>query len=265
MLNITELENRQKKYKIRSYLPRAIIAIAVGVIGTTFIAFSPAQTIPSTKAQIITKDVVINSTKPTIALASKKQTKQEYNIVKPITKRLQNISDKNNIPSTKQLVLSPSLKFMKNIQYVEKKLESSEEIIEEKFSLENSNEVKQVIEVIEPEIKEDEITIHRQNTNKDIEHVLKRFENNNNPALSLFVAKKYYELGLYDKSYNYSLITNDINSEIDDSWIIFTKSLVKLNKKNKAIKILREYIKNSHSSEAKILLDEILSGKFNES
>ena len=94
------------------------------------------------------------------------------------------------------------------------------------------------------------------------EDVIKRFKKNNNPALSLFIAKKYYELENYDQSYNYALITNEINDNIDSSWIIFAKSLVKLNKREEAIKTLNKYIQHSHSNQAKILLDEIKSGKF---
>ena len=106
------------------------------------------------------------------------------------------------------------------------------------------------------------ISIKRQNTQDDIHDIIKRFKNNNNPALSLFVAKKYYELGNYHQAYNYSLITNKINKEIKVSWIIFAKSLVKLGKRDKAISILKKYIQQSHSSSAQILLDEIRTGKF---
>jgi tetratricopeptide (TPR) repeat protein len=106
------------------------------------------------------------------------------------------------------------------------------------------------------------ISIKRQNTQDDIHDIIKRFKNNNNPALSLFVAKKYYELGNYHQAYNYSLITNKINKEIKVSWIIFAKSLVKLGKRDKAISILKKYIQQSNSSSAQILLDEIRTGKF---
>ena len=106
------------------------------------------------------------------------------------------------------------------------------------------------------------ITIKKQNTYEDIEYVIKRFKKNNNPALSLFVAKKYYELGEYKQAYNYALITNEINNNIEASWIIFSKSLVKLNQKAKAIQTLQQYINHSDSNQAKLLLKEILSGKF---
>ena len=78
----------------------------------------------------------------------------------------------------------------------------------------------------------------------------------------ILIAKKYYELGEYHKAYNYALITNQIDRDIEASWIIFAKSLVKLKQKDMAIKTLKQYLESSHSSSAKILLDEILSGKF---
>ena len=93
-----------------------------------------------------------------------------------------------------------------------------------------------IVAAPETEIVEDStISIKRQNTHEDIQHVIKRFKKSNNPALSLFVAKKYYELENYNAAYNYALITNELNNDIEESWIIFTKSLVKLGKKDKAI------------------------------
>jgi two-component SAPR family response regulator len=95
-----------------------------------------------------------------------------------------------------------------------------------------------------------------------MEGIIKRFKKNNSPALSLFIAKKYYEAEDYHNAYNYALITNNINREIESSWIIFSKSLVKLGKKELAIKTLQEYTGQSKSRSAKILLDEIQTGKF---
>ncbi|MBU1927551.1 CDC27 family protein, partial [bacterium] len=106
------------------------------------------------------------------------------------------------------------------------------------------------------------INIKRQNEYSDIEEIITRFKKNNNPALSLFIAKKYYELGEYRNAYNYSLITNELNKDIEASWILFAQSLVKLNEKDKAVKVLQDYIKHTNSNRANLLLNDILSGKF---
>ena len=94
-----------------------------------------------------------------------------------------------------------------------------------------------IIELIKTE-QESSISIVRQTSQNEINEVVKRFNKNNNPALSLFIAKKYYELGEYRKAYNYALKTNNINNHIEASWIIFAKSLVKLNEKDMAVKTL---------------------------
>jgi tetratricopeptide (TPR) repeat protein len=143
------------------------------------------------------------------------------------------------------LKLSPSLDLMK-------KMQNTDSVILDKL----------LVKTVSTQPTSKKISIKRQNTQDDIHDIIKRFKNNNNPALSLFVAKKYYELGNYHQAYNYSLITNKINKEIKVSWIIFAKSLVKLGKKDKAISILKKYIQQSNSSSAQILLDEIRTGKF---
>jgi len=120
----------------------------------------------------------------------------------------------------------------------------------------------EIVEIDDEKEKSKKINISRKNTQNDIAEVIKRFKKNSSPALSLFIAKKYYEIGDYHNAYNYALTTNEINRDIESSWIIFCKSLVKLGKKEMAIKTLQEYTKETESDAAKILLDEITSGKF---
>ncbi|MBL0708764.1 MAG: CDC27 family protein [Sulfurimonas sp.] len=146
----------------------------------------------------------------------------------------------------KKVTLAPSFKFISNIDNDIELDKKKEEKVKKKKYVEKTNT----------------ILIKRQSTQEDISYVIKRFKNNNDPALSLFIAKKYYELGEYDSSYNYALTTNQIDDSIDDSWLIFSKSLVKLNRKKEAIKVLKKYIKHSNSSQAKLLLRDIMSGKF---
>jgi len=271
MLNTRELESRWLKYKIKSYIPHTIITLSsviiIAVISVFFTFDEENQTPliavnktiePKPKQGIaieITKETQENKTKTTNEALSYKEPTPQKAIA----------TDKNS------LTLTPSLGFIKNMQHSnipyythespkqEKKILTQEPVEEvQDLTVRESNQG------IQKEAQEEvqKITINRRNIVDDIQHIIKRFKKNNNPALSLFVAKKYYELGDYHKAYNYALITNQINSEIDASWIVFAKSLVKLNEKNMAIKTLKEYIKSSHSSSAQILLDEIVSGKF---
>ena len=107
-----------------------------------------------------------------------------------------------------------------------------------------------------------QMVIQRDDDMKDIQDVIARFKKNKNPALSLFVAKRYYKIGNYQQAYNYALITNELDNNIEDSWLIFAQSLYKLDQKDMAIKTLKTYIQESSSVKAKITLDQMEKGTF---
>ena len=104
--------------------------------------------------------------------------------------------------------------------------------------------------------------IQRESDMKDIQDVIARFKKNKNPALSLFIAKRYYAIGNYQQAYNYALITNELDRNIEDSWLIFAKSLYKLDQKDMALKTLKTYQNDSGSVKAKITIEQMESGTF---
>jgi len=251
VLNIPELERKWLHYKIKSFLPYIIGGLFL-IIGLSIISYTQLKEPKKTSKNIvlakktIEPKIVVHTTVP-------KTIQKSPNIQKsPIQPQIQ--------PQI-QTILQPSMHFLSKIGTEDKNI-----TLETKFSKENT--IKTNIQPNELENtqrtnqEKSHIIIERKETKNDINEIIKRFKKNHNPALSLFIAKKYYELGDYHKAYNYALITNQINEDIEDSWIIFAKSLVKMKKKNTAVKTLREYIRYSHSSSAEILLNEILSGKF---
>ena len=103
---------------------------------------------------------------------------------------------------------------------------------------------------------------HSTTTKDELRSVIKRFNKTQKPALSLFIAKKYYEKGNYKESYNYAKATYKLNPNIEDGVLLYSKSLVKLGHRDKAVSKLKPYIKKSGSIKAKILLNEIQKGNF---
>ena len=267
MLNIHELEKQWKIYKIKSYLPYAIVIVSLSVIAVIAYIFYDTQT--ETASQHSKKSIPVQH----VHISAKKTKVVDTNktIIQPKAKNILNPQPIVN----KQAKLLPSMNFMTNFQHetqpytqnvqpVLKKV--PEKRIRKEVKKKTSTNIIENVRIKDvPTVHEEQkadITIERKETQNDIMEIIHRFKNNNNPALSLFIAKKYYELGNYHQSYNYALITNQINPNIEASWIVFAKSLVKLHKKDKAIFTLREYINSSHSSNAEILLNEIISGKF---
>ena len=214
MLNVNNLEKRWRKYKIKSYVPHIVIFISLSII---FVIIS-----------IVKNNELHNNTIEEVKI------EKEVDEVKLVTKQ-----NAISINENKKLLLSPSLNFISNIKHSSISRYDNGEVDSSKVQKKNKVQKKKIKkpEVVETKeikktIEKKSIQITRQNTQEDIEHVIKRFKKNNNPALSLFVAKKYYELEDYHKSYNYALITNEINDNIEASWIIFAKSLVKINEKD---------------------------------
>lgn len=286
MLNVSELEFKHKKYK-RSFYYRYLIIFSVVIIGLTpvllFTLFDEKVEIQTTKQQaIITpiieekNDSITQDSNSTLIIVEQNSSKKEKII--PIIETKE-IEDNSSILEEKRVLLAPSLSFIdriesSNTQHItnvisdtkEVEVENIEPIIEEvkpKEQIIVNNKIESIEKTL-PRIedKKTSINIERKDEESDIADVIKRFNINHNPALSLFIAKKYYQLGNYEQAYNYALMTNDINNNLEGSWIIFSKSLVKMNKKELAVETLRKYISYSNSSQAKQLLDEITSGKF---
>ncbi len=103
---------------------------------------------------------------------------------------------------------------------------------------------------------------HVQTSDDELKGVIKRFNRKKKPALSLFIANKYYGKGDYTQSYKYARETLKLNPKIEDGVILYAKSLVKLGRKDKAVNKLNSYYKKSRSIKAKALLTEIKKGTF---
>ncbi len=101
---------------------------------------------------------------------------------------------------------------------------------------------------------------HSTTSEVELRSVIKRFNKSKKPALSLFIAKKYYDQGNYKESYNYARQTYKLNPKIEDGFILYAQSLAKLGKTDKAIAKLKPYIKKTGSVKAKILLSDIKKG-----
>jgi len=89
------------------------------------------------------------------------------------------------------------------------------------------------------------------------EEVEKRFENNHDIDDALFLAKSYFKKGNYEKSAYWALETNKLDDDVEESIFIFVESKVKSGQVNEGILILKRYIKQSSSEEAKKLLFRI--------
>ena len=270
MLNMHELERRWIKYKIKSSLPYLFSILGIAIITILVLVYFP-QTENKSKKLIATNNI-----------PEEKSTVNNPALVEHVQSQTNSISI--DVPSNTQvktvlkeqdsLVLKPSLHFMDNIEnglssYVQDEYISpniDNRIIENKRPNNNDsflfNESESEATNIEPQENKLTLSITSKKNDSDLKDLIRRFKKNKNPALSLFIAKHYYDAGNYQKSYNYALMTNEIDKSIDASWIIFSKSLVKLGQQELAMNTLKSYLKTSKSSAAEVLLRKIQSGNF---
>ena len=274
MLNIHDLERRWLTYKIKSYIPLASGVTATIIALILIIIYLPNEEKAQAKVQepIIKKEVVVEKAIP----------KQETQVVLNIAVPQNTTPDKEELvkivqqePSAKEsstLVLKPSLHFMDNIEdgispYVDEDYalqEPMQRTIPTQSPNAHYSTTNNAVPVTTIPVKEKKsgLSITSKNHKDDLKDVIRRFKKNKNPALSLFIAKRYYADGKYQQSYNYALMTNEIDKTIEESWLIFSKSLVKLGQHELAINTLRSYIKNSRSTTAQVLLRKIEAGTF---
>ncbi len=139
----------------------------------------------------------------------------------------------------------------------------SMEIVEDIPILEDIKTIKEPrvkIKTVEKSRKKMHLNIIETTSVSAYKEVAKRFNRSHDTDDSLFLAESYYRKGNYKKAEYWALQTNKVNGNIEESWLIFVKSKVKLGRKNEAIRILTAYIKKSNSVQAKSLLHKIKKG-----
>ncbi|OYZ35506.1 MAG: hypothetical protein B7Y30_01465 [Campylobacterales bacterium 16-40-21] len=239
MLDISKLEHRWLKYKIKSILPYAAIlaVIIISIITFSFLMFNKTTTIPMVTSK-----------------------KEDLKVKTPVP--VPSINDENS------MLLEPSMQFLQSMSGSTPLVESVHTTPVPVVPIKRSLPLAQVqaqTDTVPPIVKPPQVpvvkgkltSIKRDDAAFDIHELEERFKNNSNPNLGLYIARYHYDHGNYTESYNYALKTNAISSTMEESWLIFAKSLVKLGKEDQAKKTLQLYISNSNSQSAKNYLDTL--------
>ena len=104
--------------------------------------------------------------------------------------------------------------------------------------------------------------IHLHSSSKNyIKTMKEKFLKSKQPREALLLAQEFYRRGEYVKSESWAFKANKIDSNLDESWIIFAKSKAKMSKKNEAIKILSAYYNKSKSAKVRVAIEKIKTGK----
>ena len=238
MLDVEELEKQWKQYKRKQKKPFYLIGLLLTlIVSSIFLLFN-------SKIKISNFD--INKTIKSFSFLNK--SKQD-NISKNSILVSSNIKKDLN-----KYILNDSIKDLILIQEPKKDIKANTEITpldEDDLYVEQ--------DISKPIIKKKKVSIIKissSNAYRDVEKRFKRFHNIND---SMFLANMYYKRKNYRKAIYWAMQTNKLDKNIEESWLIFAKSKVKLGKKNEAISVLKAYIKRSNSYEARKLLKKIMN------
>lgn len=280
MIDVLELEKRYQRYQLKKHKLKIIVVSVLFILlfSITIISIfmprnsqikeintaTPKELLPSSKQENIKKQKSLATPAKEISDLNKSRS---INTLTQDKNHTQEVKQKEPLSSQR---LEASMNFLekidlsKNVEVKEEIQEKTKEKSKELMPQEEKTEIMSK-EEIQQELKKEQnssFQLTKKDDQDDLKSVVKRFKKNKNPKLSLFLAKRYYNMQKYYYAYNYALITNELDNTLEDGWILFAKSLVKLDQKQKAIDTLKKYIYHSNSDQAKILLDSIENGSF---
>jgi len=237
MYDIKPLEEEWKKYKKKKRKPWFALIFFVLLISLTFLNYKEINFLKlndRSKLEIVTNQPTAILTDNALTTLKTKKTKENEVLEINETKPMRVTSENGSMEIVEDLPIEEDVKTIKE------------------------PDVK--IETVEKPRKKMHLNIIESTSVSAYKDVQRRFEQSHDTDDSLFLAKSYYSQKNYKKAEYWALQTNKVNENIEESWIIFAKSKVKLGRKNQAIHILTNYIKKSNSIEAQNLLNKIKKG-----
>ncbi|MDL0088390.1 CDC27 family protein [Campylobacter gastrosuis] len=92
------------------------------------------------------------------------------------------------------------------------------------------------------------------------DELIAKFEKSKNISYALELARLFFDNGDYENTIKWALSANEINSDNEESWVIFAKAKYKLNQKNDALRVLKAYNKSKNSKVISNLIKQIQDG-----
>lgn len=237
MLDIVTLERRWLRYKLKRYFPILLIIVSILLLLFILYFFISQTTVGEVNA----------ISKPTLQSIKKNQPDTDTMQLEPSMQFIQSLpletqnSNNTHVQSIVQKPLQPVIQKQPIVPVIK-------------------SQIQPVIPPPAPLLQEKStnvIGIKRDSNEFNIAEIETRFKSNSNPHLGLYIARYHYDHGNYNEAYNYALKTNAINNSMEESWLIFAKSLIKMGKIDQAKKTLQMYLNQSNSENAKRLLDSI--------
>jgi tetratricopeptide (TPR) repeat protein len=114
---------------------------------------------------------------------------------------------------------------------------------------------------VQSEVKHVDIQVSSKKTEFTVKEIESRFHFAKDKDDALFLARYYFDKKKYKQALKWALETNKLDSDIEESWLLFGRSKAKLGQRMEAIRVLQAYYDRTGSKKAKALLDKVRRGK----
>jgi len=264
MYDIPELEKKWKKYK-RNKIKKPIVVSTISIIllaGVGLIATTYLNKNSSDNSSVVKKS---NKNTETTSQNSNSNTNLNSNNNQAVK---ENISKKSNEAS---IVIekidskgNPLINTKPSSDNEEANIDLSKAVIIKPnvpddeirvIGFDNKNNNNSKSDILIPKSSTEEI-----NKREEIANLEDKFKESQDPNDSLEVAKYYYKIKNYKKAETWAVNTNNLDGDIEESWLIFAKARAKQGKRVDAIKVLQTFYDETNSPKAKKLLDKLRKG-----
>lgn len=269
MYDIPELEKKWRKYKRKKIQKPIIItsALAALIVGIGIASITYLNSNKSAKDNKIAsndKKTVVPQANATKTNQTKVKTKANENSDKAIiiTKVDNNSNSLVNIkPTSSSNANADDTQSANSIDISKAEIVKpnvpDDEIRVIGFDKKEKNKIKKKYEdILIPNKSKQDMQLREK-----IAELEERFKSYQDPKDSLKLAKLYYKHGNYKKAESWAVSTNNIDGDIEESWLIFAKARAKQGFRKDAIKVLQSYYDETNSAKAKNLLVKIRFGK----
>jgi tetratricopeptide (TPR) repeat protein len=243
MYDIKLLEEEWKRYKKKKRKPLYAFIFSILILGTLAFFFLNYKNVIVSKFEN-NESVVVDKPKPSVILLDSALTTLE--VKKEIIEK--SIVEKSTNDNNVEIETDDSSTIDDPMRYKHPNAK--------KVSITVTEVIKKPV-IVEKPRKKMHLNIIETTSASAYKDVAKRFADTSDTDDSLFLARTYYEKGNNKKAIYWALKTNKVNSNIEESWLIFAKAKARSGHKSEAIRILSSYIKRSNSVDAKALLKKL--------
>jgi len=261
MYDIPELEKKWRIYK-RNKVKKPIIILSISIVVLLAVGALITTYLSKTKKSDVTKKVVQSppsesQAKPVPVVKNNNTNAQNSNSNAMVITKVDSNQAQTNSNALIQVKKSDSDNGI-DISKAEivKPNVPDDEIRVIGFDNKDKDKIKKKYEdILIPKQSQDEIA-----RKEKVAEIEERFKDSQDPQDSLYLARYYYKRREFKKAESWAVSTNNIDGDIEESWLIFAKARAKQGFRVDAIKVLQSFYDETNSAKAKKLLDKIRRG-----